>query len=212
MILRRVPRDFTEAAERYLHATYLDHVQAAKAAAPIRGRVLRSNTILGAYSAEAANKQGCFLRLISVVEAYVDIACAALFQETAPIGQDLVRRLVENAELRASTTWQERKDAFDKYHNIRLGTLARWSELDAGIEVRNAIAHGLGQLTPKQRNGAAPQKILQIGVGLSDGRVLITDASLQQCRDACLAFIRSLDEAMPLPQRPREPQDWTRSA
>jgi len=114
---------------------------------------------------------------------------------------DLVRRLVENAELRASTTWQERRDAFSGYHNIRLGELARWSELDAGIEVRNAIAHGLGELTPLQRKGAAARKIGQIGVSLSDGRVLITDKSLQHCRDVCIAFIRSLDAAMPSPEQ-----------
>lgn len=205
MTLRRVPREVTEAAEHYLHATYLDHVRALKATTRVRGRVLRSSTILGAYDPESASRQGCFLRLISVVEAYVDIACAALFRERTPTTHDLVRRLVEGAELRASSTWHERKEAFDTYHGIRLGNLARWSELDAGIEVRNAIAHGLGQLTQKQRSGAAVRKIPQIGVGLSDGRVLITDASLQQCRDVCIAFIRSLDKAMPLPKAPHRP-------
>jgi hypothetical protein len=204
-MIRRVTREITEAAENYLHATYLDHLQAASLMTPVRGRVIRTTTVLGAYDAEAASRQGCFLRLISVVEAYVDLACDALFREKAPTANDLVRRLVEGAELRASTTWQERRDAFERYHNIRLGTLARWSELDAGIEVRNAIAHGLGQLTPRQRRSAAARKIHQIGVSSNDGRLLITEASLKQCRDVCVAFILSLDNAMPLPKRVSKP-------
>jgi len=195
MMLRKVPRAVTEAAQQYLHATYLDYERSARAAAHRLGRVLTSNTALGAYDSESASKQGCFLRMISVVEAYVDIVSAALFRETAPTTDDLVRRLVEQAELRASTTWSERKDAFERYHQIKLGQLARWSELDAGIEVRNTIAHGLGQLTHKQRSGSAARKMSSIGVGLSDSRILITDAGLQRCRDICLDFIRSLDEA-----------------
>ena len=201
MMLRRVPRAVTEAAVHYLYATYLDHERAAKVTMPFPGRVLTSATALGAYDAESASRQGCFLRLISVVEAYLDIVSAALFRENAPTTHDLVRRLVESTERRASATWQDRREAFETYHHIRLGELARWSELDAGIEVRNAIAHGLGQLTPRQRNGTAARKISQIGVGLSDGRILVTDDSLRRCRDVCVDFIRSLDQAMPPMQK-----------
>jgi hypothetical protein len=135
--------------------------------------------------------------LISVVEAYVDIVCAALLRENVPTTHDLVRRLVERAELRASITWQERKEAFANYHHISIGQLARWPELDAGITVRNAIAHGLGQLTAQQRANNTAQKITQIGVTVRDGCVVITDANLQRCRDVCVAFIRSLDGALP---------------
>lgn len=197
MILRRVQREVTEAAIQYLHSTYLDHLQTAQSIAPVRGRVLMSGTALGLYDIESASKQGCFLRLISVVEAYVDTVSGALFRENTPTTHELVRRLVENAELRASTTWQERIAAFQAYHLIRLGGLARWSELDAGIEVRNAIAHGLGQLTPRQRNGVTSGKLSQIGVSLRDGYVVITIESLRRCCEVCVEFIASLDNALP---------------
>lgn len=197
MKLRRVPREVTEAAIQYLHATYLDHVRAMSATPQMPGRVLRNASIFGVSDAYSASRQSCFLRMISVVEAYVDTVCAALFREKTPTTDELVRRLVESAELRASTTWQERKEAYAKYHDISLGGLSRWSELDAGIAVRNAIAHGLGQLTPQQRTTATAQKMTQLGVTLRDGGVFITDTNLQRCRDVCIAFIHSLDNVLP---------------
>jgi hypothetical protein len=135
--------------------------------------------------------------MISVVEAYVDIVSASLFRESAPTTHDLVRRLVENAELRASATWHERKEAFETYHRIRLSEFVHWSELDAGIEARNAIAHGLGQLTTRQRSGKIVSKLSQIGVAVHDGSVVITDTSLRRCRDVCIEFVRHLDTELP---------------
>lgn len=196
MTVRRVPRAVTEEAIHYLHATYVDQIRVAAATPPGRGRVLTNATALGAYDSAEATKQACFFRMISVVEAYLDTLSAALFRERAPTSHDLVRRLIAAAELRASATWDERKTAFANYHGVSLGQLARWSELDCGIEVRNAIAHGLGKLTPRQRTKRVRTKIGQIGVRLSDGAVVVTDASLQRCRDACVEFIRSLDNAL----------------
>ena len=193
MMIRQVQREVTEAAVSHLYSTYLDHINF-WGDIPPRGRILRSSTALGAYDSNSASKQGCFLRMISIVEAYVDIITSSLFRERTPSTHDLVRLLVKNAELRASTTWQDRKDALAQYHQIRLGEFIRWSELDAGIEVRNAIAHGLGQLTPRQREGKAVSKIPQIGVTVRDGSVIVNNHSLRLCRDVCIEFVRYLDE------------------
>jgi len=131
--------------------------------------------------------------MISIVEAFVDTLLAALFRENAPMTHDLVRRLVETTELRASITWDERRAAFEGFHGVRLGQLDRWSELDAGIEVRNAIAHGLGRLTPRQQEKALAGKLSQVGVSVRDGAVIISSESLLRCRDVSVAFIASLD-------------------
>jgi len=199
--LRKVPRALTEAAVHYIHATYVDHRRAAAALPPTHGRVLTSTTALGSYDAHAISQQACFFRMISVVEAYADTLSSELFRERAPTTHELVRRLMDAAERRGATTWEERRKTFAKYHGFRHAQLARWSELDAGIEVRNAIAHGLGRLTPRQRTASMAGKLGQIGVTLTSGCVVITDASLQRCRDVCVDFIRSLD----LAARPASP-------
>jgi hypothetical protein len=134
--------------------------------------------------------------LVSIVEAYVDVVTSAIFRERTPSSDELIRRLVESAELLASNTWNERQNALERYHNIKLGQLARWSELNAAIDVRNAIAHGLGHLTPRQRGCKAEKRIPQIGVAVSDGRIVLTHANLRRCRDVCIDFVNSLDEAV----------------
>jgi hypothetical protein len=82
------------------------------------------------------------------------------------------------------------------YHQIQISDFPRWVELDAGIEVRNSIAHALGRLTPRQNKGNAASKISQIGVAIQDGNIEITDSGLRQCRDVCIEFVRYLDEKM----------------
>jgi hypothetical protein len=104
-----------------------------------------------------------------------------------------MQRLVINAELKASTTWYDRKNALSQYHHIKVGEFDRWYELDAGIEVRNAIAHGLGQLTRRQRQGKAESKVSQIGVIVRDGSIVIDNRSLKRCRDVCINFVCYLD-------------------
>lgn len=192
--MRRVRQAVAEAAISYLHTTYLDLANSARDKSVSRGRILRSETALGSYDAESARRQGCFLRLVSIVEAYVDVVAQSLFEENLPTEHDLVRRLVEDAGLRASSTWSERKDSFVKYHGIRLTKFARWTELDAGIEVRNSIAHGLGKLTPRQRGSNAQSKMAKIDVAVQDGSVIVSDASLARCRDVCIEFVCFVDE------------------
>jgi len=192
-MIRQVRLEITEAAVSQLHVTYLDHTDSTSTARP-RGRVLTNSTALGAYDSGSVKRQGCFLRMISIVEAYVDIVTSGLFRNRTYGADELVRRLVKNAELRASTTWQERKAALNDYHQIRVSEFAQWSALDAGIEVRNAIAHGLGYLTPRQRESRAAAKISQIGIQVSNGNVVVSDENLRRCRDLCIEFIRYLDD------------------
>jgi hypothetical protein len=191
-MIRQVRRAITEAAISHLHVTYLDCVETSEGA-PKRGRILTSSTALGSYDSESASKQGCFFRMISIVEAYVDIITSSLFRERIDATDDLVQRLVINAELRASTTWYDRKNALSQYHQIKVGEFTRWYELDAGIEVRNAIAHGLGRLTRRQRQAQTESKVSQIGVSVRDGSIVIDAHSLKRCRDVCIDSICYLD-------------------
>lgn len=203
MTIRRAPRAVTESAVHHLHASYLDHVHAFAAVPRARGRILTSTTAFGSYDSGAASRQGCLLRLISVVEAYIDTLSSALFRETVPTSDELVLRLVDSAQLLASTSWSERHSAFENYHGIKLRKLDRWSELDAGIEVRNAIAHGLGWLTRRQRTKSITGKLSQLGIIVRDGGIVITESSLKNCRDACVDFVNSLDRCAPPETRPR---------
>jgi hypothetical protein len=197
MTIRRVPYAVTEAAIYHLHATHADYSRTMTARPVAYGRMVTGGVAETAgYDSGSIRRQTCFLRLISIVEAYVDTLSAQLLRQDLPIADTLVRKMLQYIELRTSVTWEERRTAFEHFHGIRLGEQARWSELDAGIQVRNAIAHGLGTLTPRQRTKSLVTKLAQIKVGLRDGSVIITDISLRHCRDVCVDFVSGLDSCL----------------
>ncbi len=202
MSQRRVPRALTEEATLQLRSTYQDYVASAQNRSEPSGRILSTTTFLGQFDAVITARQGCFLRLISIVEAYVDMLSASLFNDQTPPNDPFIARLVREAEMRAATTWVERQRALEGLHGVPLGSLPNWSQLKAGIEVRNTIAHGLGRLTTKQRRDGKDLKgkLAQIQVELREGRLVITEGSLLRCLDVCLDFLASLDAAVPVRQ------------
>jgi hypothetical protein len=66
-----------------------------------------------------------------------------------------------------------------------------WARLNQLIEFRNAIAHGLGQLTRVQRakRASAATQIALAKIRLSGDRIVLEEANLQNVKDACAALI-----------------------
>jgi len=190
MSTRKVPGALTEEALQLLSAVFLDsrdtHVT------PVTGRIASAGKF-GVYDPGLARSESAYLRMISVVEAYVDTLSSARFERKLTGQAEIFRLLVLAAERKSSRSWSERKDAFLTYHLVALVICDRWSELDAGIEARNAIAHGLGRLTLRQRNHKSRAKIASVEIAVVDDRILITDASLARCYAFCAGFISSVD-------------------
>ena len=139
--------------------------------------------------------QAAYLRLVSIVEAYTDVMMDALFQRAVPTRDELINRLVEDRILQSSANWAERRDTYQLYHGISLGSCPVWSKLDAGIEVRNAIAHGLGILTPLQRKkGGILGQFSAVKVTLESGRIVLARESLDECINFCRAYVQWLDQ------------------
>ena len=132
-------------------------------------------------------------RMVAIVEAYVDGVSRALFAN-ALIGQsELFSSLVSSAESRAYDNWNERKKVFTEHHRIPLSECANWQAIDAAIEIRNAVAHGLGRLTARQRNSATIGKLSQIAISVVDDRPIVDISGITQCYHYCREFISSLD-------------------
>ena len=189
------PRMLTEEAVLLAYRTHADHVRSIPAFAPPRGRFRSSGTRLGNHDARDVSRQGCWFRLVSIVEAYVDLMSSDLLREATPGRDALVARLVELAEERSSSNWTERKEAFKNFHGVSIASLAGWEKVDSAIPVRNAVAHGLGSLTPRQRNRKTITKLAKVGVTVTDGRVKISETALTTCRDNCVRLIRSIDKS-----------------
>lgn len=197
-VLRVVPFAVTEEALKLLRSTHADFDSLP--AAPRRGRLhtaTGSGTVLGAYDFGQVRAQSEYLRLVSIVEAFVDTLSTSLFDIKTRGLATFVALLAEAADAQASDNWEERKAAFQRYHGVPLGSCAKYSDVNAAVLVRNAIAHGLGHLTRRQRNIKDRGKVVAVGVQLNDHQLRIDRTALQRCVTSCAMFIADVDTKTP---------------
>lgn len=166
------------------------------------GRISRSSTALGTLDLGNARAQACMFRIVTIVEAYTDAALELMFRSCVPASSLAALRLLDAHLLDATLTWSARKKSFLDHHALSLGDaktgFPQWSRLDGMIEVRNAVAHGLGSLTRQQQQNAARSaaRCSQIGVRIDAGEVLVTPANLGTAEEVAEDFVRWLDERL----------------
>jgi len=99
-------------------------------------------------------------------------------------------------------SWTKRKNAWLKHGTVDLASLgSSWPRVQGFVEVRNALQHGLGELTDFQLSLAHRERVLaavrSCSVHLDGGRVMLHPADVSRCADSCLTFISMLDCAAP---------------
>lgn len=193
-----IPRlALTEAATRLIRHAASDIPNQA-AASPPRGRVLRNalgaSTDPGEWLMEAA-----LLRMVSVIEAYVDAVSMFRMGLVIDSRHVLVAKMLEDFEVGSSSTWQQRHDSYETYHNFSLRSRTGWDVVSAAIEVRNCLAHGLGNLTAQQRSKSTlPATVKRIGVTVGSSRMHLSSTTVTTVGNGCDAFVRNVDEAVDL--------------
>ena len=71
-----------------------------------------------------------------------------------------------------------------------------WRRIEAMTHARNAVAHGLGEITPRlAKMGLAGlgEELATIDVGVSATSIVVSERSLHACERACAEFIAWLD-------------------
>jgi len=193
--VRRVPLAVTEAAVQLIYANHGEY-RRGRSTGRRRGRIVATGTVLGRYDPLTTNRESCYFRIISITEAFTDVLSHTLFEQRLTSQQDLVQRLLEEVERRSAMSWSAREDAFKAFHSVPISQLPRYREFRAGVEVRNAIAHGLGSLTLAQRR--KPQlrsQLASIDVRVVDSRIALTEASLHRAVDFSTGLVLDLDNA-----------------
>lgn len=195
-LVRLVPFAATEEALKLLHSTHADFGRLPASGG--RGRLRSSGAgVLGGYDFVQVRAQSEYLRLVSIVEAFIDSTAGELFEVKTRGLDTLVALMTAVVVEQASNSWEERKNAFNRYHGVVLGNCAKYSDIDAAVVVRNAIAHGLGGLTRRQRNGKDQGKVASMGVALHGHHLIIDQAALNRCVRSCAAFIADVDSRIP---------------
>ncbi|MBW8172606.1 hypothetical protein K0651_06025 [Ornithinimicrobium sp. Arc0846-15] len=140
--------------------------------------------------------------MVSIVEAYIDSLCSDLFQQRAKSADQMFKNLISDAEEASEHNWEARKNAFSKFHSISLSQCASWQTIASAIIVRNAIAHGLGSLTRRQKNKKDRGKVAGVFVNLQDDVLWVGDKSIDHLLTHTLAFVTDIDEQVRTGLRP----------
>jgi hypothetical protein len=193
--MRVAPLAVTEEAQRLLRATRADFAGIAAPSVPGRGSG-GGTTSLGLYDFEQVRNQSEYLRLVSIVEAYVDTCGGQQFNLQTSGRDDFVRTMAAEVVATSVRGWEERKRAFKTYHGVALGDCAKWTDIDAARQVRNSIAHGLGRLTASQQNGRTRRKLESMGVALRGNQLIVDAPALDKCVRSAIAFIVDVDRRL----------------
>jgi hypothetical protein len=139
--------------------------------------------------------QSTLVRLLSITEAFAsDTLAREVEAEVRGAQSATATRLADEAVLRATGSWPEQKKAYKEW----LGINEDWKAVERLAEARNAVAHGLGKLTRRQLRSeqSVRTKLLEAGIQLTDGKVILSDASLAEAAAACRGFVERLDQAV----------------
>lgn len=193
--MRVAPLAITEEAQKLLRATRADFARVQTPAVSGRGTGFASSA-LGHYNFEEVRNQSEYLRLVSIVEAFIDTCSNQQFDSRISGRDSFLRDVVSEVRETALKGWDERKEAFKTYHGVLLGDCAHWSNVDAAREIRNSIAHGLGRLTPRQRNTKTRRKIESMAVALRGDQLVVDSLALDKCLKSAVAFITDVDRRL----------------
>ena len=112
----------------------------------------------------------------------------------------LHRDLWAGALSRAEGAWKSHVAAWKTWHGLNVGDAPAYERLGAFIEARNAVMHGVGQLTrlQTQRDGGARviQKLGSVGIVLNGTRLVIVPSVLQTCAATAKEYVLWLDAAI----------------
>lgn len=195
--MRTSPLAITEEARKLIFATRSDFARVTPTPLVGRGGGFGVSH-LGRYDFDQVWKQSAYLRLISIVEAFLDTCSGQQFDIRTSGTDAFIRELANDARDTSLRGWRERQAAFKKYHGVTLGTCSGWRDIDAAREVRNSIAHGLGRLTSRQQSRTARQKIESVGVTLRESHLVINHGALDRCARSSVDFILDVDQKITL--------------
>jgi len=132
-----------------LTAAQHSHQEALLAAAPQpRGRL---RTLPTSSVSHQARTQSTLLRLTSIVEAHVVHQLVQRIEPHFPMPRTvIIEDIYLDAEDRAISSWPAMVTAYKKWLGINLRSCPNWESIQAMIDARNAVAHGVGELTRRQ--------------------------------------------------------------
>lgn len=147
----------------------------------------RMTTAPGRHDATVANRSqrlsNVIVDLVAEVESFTS---TRLLQSVAELGENDV------------FSWVKRKSAWLKHGGADFDKLGKsWQTVEGFIEARNALQHGLGELTAFQLSPQHRRRVLNAirnsSVWLDGSTVVLRQSDPERCAEASLEFVSALD-------------------
>lgn len=163
---------------------------------PLRGRLRALTASAGPVQ---IRRQATLLRIMSIVEAFVADQLVQRFEPHAPPPRPaILDDVYVRAEDGAISTWPKMIEHYGRWFDIKLSRTKcpPWRRVEAMTNARNAIAHGLGELTRRMaRKGTRELELdfATLGLTLSGNSVTISEDSLRRAAETAREFIDWVD-------------------
>jgi len=166
---------------------------------PWRGRLRMLTT--SAASAQV-RRQATLVRLTSIVEAHVAEQLVQRFEPHAPPPREaILDDVYVRAEDNAIGSWPKMTDHYGRWFGIRMNqrTCPSWRRIEALTNARNAVAHGLGELTRRMARRDQEQlrrDFATLDIEMVGGAIVLSERTLRSAAAAGREFVGWLDEAL----------------
>jgi hypothetical protein len=157
----------------------------------------RLKTLPSSTASHQTRAQSTLLRVVSVLEAHVAQELVRRVEADVPAPRSpILEDIYIAAEDKAIGSWPAIVDCYKRWLQISLRTCVGWTAIQALVDARNAIAHGLGELTRRQARKNLPQLIRSLRAAdilVTGARIEVSEASLLSAAHTVRAFLNSLD-------------------
>lgn len=128
---------------------------------------------------------------VFVVESLITHAKLASAGTAQPIPEIVMTSISKPLE----SSWNERKKFITAWLGVQVVNAGWWRTWQGFVDARNAWAHGLGRLTPRQRN--TPDVLVNLaaaGFTVHDSEVVATREDVRKCAKAAVEVIDWIDQ------------------
>lgn len=197
-----VPSLAAEQAIRAMLSTVAQHRRQEVTLASGRRIVGRLRRLPTPEQAAEVRRQATYFRLVSLMEAFVTQELVTRFEaQVPPPRSDVIEAIYTKAEDAAIASWSAMTDHYRDWLGIRINqeTCRSWRDVQTMTNVRNAISHGVGDLTRRMARkdlAQLEQGFRQIEVEIEGRSIRVSDAAVRLAAMSGRSFVEWLDEQL----------------
>jgi hypothetical protein len=147
-------------------------------------------------------RQSTLFRMVSITESHVSgIVSGSLDHEFPAQLSGLAEHVVTSARDSITSAWPKMVEHLKKWHGLKFSAseCPSWTRIEATVTARNAIAHGVGHLTPRMSRGNRSQlesSLALVNMSLIGDQLVVPERALQTISGAQREFVAWLDEKL----------------